>query len=146
MKNRFKIAREYLEITQTDVAEAIGLSRNSISKMESDKVEKPNVHYTNYLRKKGINQDWLLYEKGEMLSNENISNNEDYEEIKKENSYLRNKIERMEQRMEEQRINFLQMIHDISGKPLEHKKKAANPNEKEKNSFVLGLSYVPAFT
>lgn len=144
MKNRFKIARDYLGISQTEVADSIGLSRNTISKMESDKIEKPNVHYTNYLRKKGIDQDWLLYGKGEMLSNENISNNEDIEQIKQEliqtreeNSSLRQELKELRQEMKQ----FLGTINLLSGKPSEHKN-AANPNVK--NNSLSGWSYVPA--
>lgn len=147
MKNRFKTAREHLGLTQYEVSDAIGLSRNSISKAEQiDKIEKPNVHYTNYLRKKGISQDWLLYEKGNMLDDENNISYEDIEEykkeleqVKKEKSYLEKKIEKLEETVKQ----LMATVHLLSGKKSEHKK-AAYPNEKKKNSFVLGLSYVPA--
>ena len=103
---RFKTAREYFELNQTEVSEQTGISRNSISKIEGNRVSKPHIDYVLFLRNKGISIDWLIYEKGEMLSEskQNYQNNEELsqakeqiEELKKENFSIRKELEELKE-------------------------------------------------
>ena len=103
---RFKTAREYFELNQTEVSEQTGISRNSISKIEGNRVSKPHIDYVLFLRNKGISIDWLIYEKGEMLSEskQNYQNNEELskakeqiEELKKENFSIKRELEELKE-------------------------------------------------
>ncbi|WP_338814097.1 helix-turn-helix transcriptional regulator [Bernardetia sp. Wsw4-3y2] len=139
---RFKEARDYTDMTQTDIENIIGLSRTSISHHESKFVPKPNVHYVLFLAEKGINPQWLICNSEEMLSSK-ASNNisvKEVEELKKENISLKNELNALRKEMKEQSQDFLAMIHRLSGKQSGHKH-AANQNYK-KNSF--DLAYAPA--
>lgn len=65
---RFKNARESLGLSQTEAATKIGISQNSVSKMELGKTEKPNVKYLMFLKQEGINTEWLISGNGEMIN------------------------------------------------------------------------------
>ena len=142
---RFKKARLKIDYTQKDMANELGVSEGIVSKYESSRLKEPNLNYLRYLKGKGVSSNWLLYGEGEMMEADNVKKMpSDYEEIKKENSYLRNEIEKLKKEIKEQHEQFMNAIHTISGKPSEHKK-AASPNEKRKNNYsFLGKSYVPA--
>ena len=85
---RFKAAREFLRYSQAQVADLIGISQNSISKIESNKTEKPNFRYTIFLKENGISQDWLLEEKGNMVEDsKTIKTNNKSDKSYKDKSY-----------------------------------------------------------
>lgn len=139
---RFQKARLSVGFTQLYVGKILNLSKGSVSKYENGGLKEANMDYVRLLKENGVSPNWLLFGEGEMMEADNTKNvPSDYEEIKKENQYLRKEIEELKAQLKQ----FLGTINLLSGKPSEHKK-AAVPNEKEKNSFSLGLSYVPAFT
>ncbi|WP_338812697.1 helix-turn-helix domain-containing protein [Bernardetia sp. Wsw4-3y2] len=144
---RFKIAREKIGYTQEDIANLIGVKTGSMSKIENGHGKMPHWEYLGVLKEQGISSNWLLFEQGEMMENDNKEYPSDYEEIKKENSYLKDKIQNIEkifeQKLEKQRLEFLEIINKISGKQSEHKQ-AAHPNGKRNNSVPSGWTCVPA--
>ncbi|WP_338765877.1 helix-turn-helix transcriptional regulator [Bernardetia sp. ABR2-2B] len=150
LKDRFKAARKHFDESQASIAKKVKIDRfgrGAVSAIESGQSISPNAYYVKLLERKGVNSDWLLHGEGEMMKKDNNKIPSDYEKLQSENSYLKEKMKEMEQRFEkrfeEQRVKFLEMIHDISGKQSEHKN-AAVPNARQNNSFALGLSYVPA--
>lgn len=139
---RFKKARLKIDYTQKEMANELGVSEGIVSKYESSRLKEPNLNYLRYLKEKGVSSNWLLYGEGEMMETDNVKKMpSDYEEVKKENSYLRNEIEKLKKEIKEQHEQFMTAIHTISGKQSEHKK-AAYPNAIKK--YSLGSSYVPA--
>ncbi len=64
---RFRAVRQYLGITQSEIADQLNMNRASISKIDTGE-SAPNVKILNYLgRTHKINLHWLLTGEGEMV-------------------------------------------------------------------------------
>ena len=144
INDRFKAARVYLGKNQSEIASEVNVKRfkrSAVSQLERFISESPNPHYIKYLEKNGINSDWLLYGEGEMLE-EKVSRKE-YQEIKKENSYLKEKLKKLEEKMELQAASFKVTMESFFaqnlGKNKEHKK-AAQPEEKKTYNNTSSVS------
>ena len=70
MNERMKIARKKLGYTQVDIAKKLGYTQPAYSALESGKYPLNERHVKNFCRLLGINEDWVKYGKGEMLSKE----------------------------------------------------------------------------
>ncbi len=116
---RFKTARDFLRYSQAQIADLVGISQNSISKIEGNKTDKPNFRYVVFLRDNGISQDWLLEEKGEMvlenskaiLNKEKVDKNQTLHipivhELKKENEFLKNENRTLRSELREVRAKL----------------------------------------
>jgi len=73
---RLKLVRKKLKLTQEKFAISLGLNRDSIASLESEKVKISTLHALALEYVHGVNKEWLLHGKGEMLLPKNdIRNN-----------------------------------------------------------------------
>jgi len=56
----YKTARQYLNFSQEEIAEKLGVSRTAVSQIETNKTQSPNHEYTKYLVEHGINYYYLI--------------------------------------------------------------------------------------
>ena len=69
IKERLKIAREHLNISNADIARAVGITRQSVGSWGATR---PRYESLKRLEEKfGINPDWLMTGDGEMMVSEN---------------------------------------------------------------------------
>ncbi|WP_338765740.1 helix-turn-helix transcriptional regulator [Bernardetia sp. ABR2-2B] len=147
---RFKNAREFLGLSQTEASIKIGISQNSVSKMELGKTAKPNVKYLMFLKSEGINTEWLISGNGEML-NKNTTFEEkesskwkdralkaeaEISNLKDTVSELRKKINTLYEHLitKDLKIEGLEL-----GKGKASSKKATLPTNEELNLFSLNF-------
>ncbi len=68
---RLKIAREYAGISQTELADAVGIRQSAVSRIERD--EALTTGFASRLAKAcGVRTDWLSEEDGDMLTHKDI--------------------------------------------------------------------------
>lgn len=73
LKDRLKFARERLNLSQADVAMAVGMKQPSYFQLEAGKTKKSRFSY-DIARFLEINPDWLINGNGEMLPTYNVNN------------------------------------------------------------------------
>lgn len=71
MKNRIKLLRKSLKLSQTDFANSLGLTMRAIQKWEAGSVEVKLSSLKLLEQVFNINIDWLINGKGEMFLSEN---------------------------------------------------------------------------
>ena len=78
MWQRIKTAREFAKLTQDQLGDFCGVSRNAVSQWESPLERNGTVPKLSRLQKiaarTGVSLDWLLTERGDMLDNDGIAN------------------------------------------------------------------------
>jgi len=93
---RFKKAREFLGfLSQNSVAKKIGLTNQSIRKIERDEIKNLNWDYVKYLIENGINPYFLIGKSDEVAGKnlEDFVKKSEYEDVKAELEDLQNKFE-----------------------------------------------------
>ena len=93
---RFKKAREFLGFSsQNSVAKKIGLTNQSIRKIERDEIKNLNWDYVKYLIENGINPYFLIGKSDEVAGKnlEDFVKKSEYEDVKAELEDLQNKFE-----------------------------------------------------
>jgi len=92
---RFKKAREFLGLSQTAIAQKLGIVHNSIGRVESNNIKNPNFHYVQYLIENGINPYFLIGKSDEVVGKnlEDFVKKSEYENVKAELEDLQNKFE-----------------------------------------------------
>ena len=93
---RFKKAREFLGFSsQNSVAKKIGLTNQSIRKIERDEIKNLNWDYVKYLIENGINPYFLIGKSDEVAGKnlEDFVKKSEYEGVKAELEDLQNKFE-----------------------------------------------------
>lgn len=73
LKDRLKFSRERLDLSQADVANAVGMKQPSYFQLEAGKTKKSKFTYeiAKFLK---VNPDWLINGQGEMLPTYNVNN------------------------------------------------------------------------
>ncbi len=108
LSERFKKAREFLGLSQNMIAKKLGLSNQSIGRIESNKITNPNWNYTQFLVENGINYFYLIGQseeiKGQLVDTVSRKNYEaletELETLKTENEELKQQLEEMVSRAE----------------------------------------------
>lgn len=118
MKNRLKEIRKYFNLTQTELADKLGLKQNTIATYEMGKGELNNTSILLLCKIYNINETWLRYGIGDML----VCNTEPYTEIEtlidkyhlsdKEVTILRNYLDMTE----DKRKIFVDLIFELARK------------------------------
>lgn len=108
---RFKAAREFLRYSQGQIAELVGISQYTISKIESGQTKKPNYKYINFLKKNNINEDWLVNGFGNMQNENNVLEEKTLDisfvqKIEKENEVLKTENRTLRSELRELRVKF----------------------------------------
>jgi len=113
---RFKKAREFLGISQNAIAKEIGISNQSIGRIESNQITNPNWLYITYLIKNGINPYFLIGVSTEVEGQkvEGI-NHETYETLKNELESLKTKNTKLQKEMKGMvsRSEFEEVTHKL---------------------------------
>lgn len=117
---RFKTAREFLRYSQAQIADLVGISQYTISKIESGKTEKPNYKYVDFLKKKNINEEWLVNGFGDMQKENNVLEVKTLDisfvqKIERENEFLKNENRTLRSELRELRAKF-DMLNDALAK------------------------------
>lgn len=68
MNERLKELRLFLNISQTELAERIGVGRSAISRLENGSNSFTNQMVSSICREFGVSENWLRYGKGEMFA------------------------------------------------------------------------------
>ena len=108
---RFKEAREFLRLSQAQAADLVGISQYTISKLESNKTEKPNLKYLLHLIKNNISESWLLEGIGEM-----VNKNKVFEDSKKIELLTIEKLEDENQLLKKENKSLRQELSDLKDK------------------------------
>lgn len=67
MKDRFKLLRKTLNLTQTGMGEKLGVSRDVITNIEQGRVEAKPIFITHLCELYGVSQTWLETGEGDMF-------------------------------------------------------------------------------
>lgn len=74
LKERFKLARDTLKLTQKKMADVVGLTDTAIKQIEAGRTATVSYDYAKTWEKQfGISEQWLRFEKGPILYNEELS-------------------------------------------------------------------------
>ena len=75
MNERIKLIRKNFDMSQEKFGKTIGVSRDTIANIESDRIEIKDIFITSICREFNINENWLRTGNGEMFNP--ISKNEE---------------------------------------------------------------------
>ena len=78
---KIKEARKALYLTQQDVADVLGVSKQYISKVEKGLTELSKEKMAIFCSEFGISMEWLLLDKGEMIYEEPVEPDESEEAL-----------------------------------------------------------------
>lgn len=118
IQERLRIIRKDLQLNQSDFANKIGTTQSHLSKLENGTIELSIETIQSLYNALKINPTWLIVGCGEMyipdthITKNEICNNGILENL--EITVLNEKIKFLEGQLKEQRIDFLEMIKDLS--------------------------------
>ncbi len=75
---RLKQARKELNLNQIEIAKDLSIQQKTISEIENGKILNIPNTYIYYFYKKGVSLEWLYDNKGAMMQNENIVENQSH--------------------------------------------------------------------
>jgi len=109
----YKTARRYLNLSQKEVANELGVSDMSISKIERGHTQSPNHEYTKYLVEKGINYFYLIglsdQIEGQLVD---CVSRKKYELLESENESLKAELEKLKEETVS-RLEFEEVTHKL---------------------------------
>lgn len=76
MHKRIKNVRKEQRLTQAQLGNILGLSRDSIANIENNRVDASDIFINLFCKEFNINKKWLLSEEGDKYINEFSKNNE----------------------------------------------------------------------
>lgn len=102
VNQRIKMLRSHLGISQNDFGNKVKVSSVTIYQIENEASKPSSKTIQKIIEKTGVNRDWLLHGKGELVIDENVrvedSENKTswssraYEAVKSKNEHLENEV------------------------------------------------------